>query len=447
MVVQAIKNQWIDWIIFLLLLALSPIFLFPSITYSALFFIFPLLLLFKWKRSGRFLEATLLDLALFLLLFQVLISALASPDLLPSLPKISGILLGIFLFYALVALLKSERLIKIGVIVFLFLGVAVSIVGVLDMIRTYKYLEPIDALTALIPKLEFALPGTELGINPNLLGGTVLFIVPLFLVQMYPIVSRKTASFSLFTGGFYFLFVAVGLLISLIILLLTQSRGSWIGLVSCVCLFFMFKGKTGRRIGIVLLIGSILLYFILLGPSEIGVGLQASSRSALVRVDLWNIALVQIAKDPMTGMGLNYFRMLPDFKVDMSHSHNLLLHTATELGIPALIALLAILIGAGYMCVMVWIKSKDGWKKLTVLGLGAGLLAHFIWSMGDAVALGAKAGALFWISLALIAALYNMELFGEKHSEVTGNDQSHKMGTTHRDKFNGFRASTKLEIP
>jgi len=411
MVVQALKKQWVDWAFFLLLMALSPIFIFPSITYSALFFIFPLLLLVKWRSSGRFVEATLVDLAIFLLLFQVFLSAVASPDMLPSLPKISGILFGIFLFYALVALLKSERLIKIGIVVFLFLGLAVSTVGILDMIRTYKYLEPIDALTALIPKLEFALPGTELGINPNLIGGTVLFIIPLFLVQMFPLVRKQTAAYSLFANGFYSLFVALGLLISLTILLLTQSRGGWIGLVLCVSLFFVFRGKTGRRIGVLLLIGSILAYFILLGPSEIGVGLQASSRSALVRVDLWAIALDQIAQNPMTGMGLNYFRLLSDFKTDMSHTHNLLLHTATELGIPALIALLAILIGAGYMCVMVWIKSKDGWKKLTVLGLGAGLLAHFIWSMGDAVALGAKAGALFWISLALITALYNHELF------------------------------------
>jgi O-antigen/teichoic acid export membrane protein len=42
--------------------------------------------------------------------------------------------------------------------------------------------------------------------------------------------------------------------------------------------------------------------------------------------------------------------------------------------------------------------------------LGAGQLAHFLFGMGDSIPLGAKPGVLFWISLALIAGIYNYTL-------------------------------------
>ena len=40
------------------------------------------------------------------------------------------------------------------------------------------------------------------------------------------------------------------------------------------------------------------------------------------------------------------------------------------------------------------------------VGLGAGLLAHLLFGMTDAVALGAKPGILFWMLLALIVCLW-----------------------------------------
>jgi hypothetical protein len=40
------------------------------------------------------------------------------------------------------------------------------------------------------------------------------------------------------------------------------------------------------------------------------------------------------------------------------------------------------------------------------LGLGGGLLAHLLYGLTDAVALGAKPGVLFWMLLGLIAGLH-----------------------------------------
>ena len=133
-----------------------------------------------------------------------------------------------------------------------------------------------------------------------------------------------------------------------------------------------------------------------------------------VRMGLWNEGVEAVAENPWFGAGLNQFRMRPGVEYELSHAHNHLIHTAAELGIPGLVAYLAILIGAGYMCIMVWKKRKDEFMRMAVLGLGAGQVAHFLFGMGDSIPLGAKTGVLFWVSLALITGIYNYTFFWRK---------------------------------
>ncbi len=92
----------------------------------------------------------------------------------------------------------------------------------------------------------------------------------------------------------------------------------------------------------------------------------------------------------------------------LSSAHNQFLHVAVELGIPALIAYLAILLLMGYMCVQVWKTSDAAWMRMTALGLGWGQLAFLFFGLTDAIQPGAKVGILFWISLALISVLYQL---------------------------------------
>ena len=84
------------------------------------------------------------------------------------------------------------------------------------------------------------------------------------------------------------------------------------------------------------------------------------------------------------------------------------------MGIPALIALLALLAGAGFLCIQVWKKAPRAWMKMTALGLAAGQLAHLIFGIFDSIPLGAKPGIFFWLSLALITALHNHVSFDQE---------------------------------
>jgi O-antigen ligase len=111
----------------------------------------------------------------------------------------------------------------------------------------------------------------------------------------------------------------------------------------------------------------------------------------------------------MWGIGLNNFRLEPEVRYFLSSTHNQLLHTAVELGIPAMISYLAILLLLGYMCIQVWKTSNDVWMRIAALGLGWGQLAFFFFGFTDAIPPGAKVGILFWISFALITALYKLK--------------------------------------
>jgi putative inorganic carbon (HCO3(-)) transporter len=138
------------------------------------------------------------------------------------------------------------------------------------------------------------------------------------------------------------------------------------------------------------------------------------------RVEIWSRALYGIQDFPFTGMGMNLFRrvvplLYPLFTVspdiDIVHAHNEFLQAALDLGVPGLIAFAAIYLGAAWMLRRIWVNAGYGLlaPRLTralALGLGSGLAGHLVYGLFDAVALGARPGALFWILLGLIGGLY-----------------------------------------
>ena len=109
---------------------------------------------------------------------------------------------------------------------------------------------------------------------------------------------------------------------------------------------------------------------------------------------------------------MNRLRLDPGIGYENAHAHNQFITTGAELGIPGLVAYIAILIGAGWMAWVVWKRSGDPWMRAAAAGLIAGQLAFHIFGLGDAIPLGSKPNALFWVSLALITAIYKIQAEG-----------------------------------
>lgn len=178
--------------------------------------------------------------------------------------------------------------------------------------------------------------------------------------------------------------------------------------------------------------------------SDLATDPALSLNSLQGRLEVWSRAIYGIQDFPFTGMGMNAFRkvvnvLYPLFLVspdtDIGHAHNEFLQAALDLGIPGLIAFIALYIGAFWMLWEIWKNSvveQDGilsvvgqdtilsYARPLVLGLGGGLLAHMLYGLTDAVALGAKQGLLFWMLLGLIAGLYGQVIL------VTNSHEGHE---------------------
>lgn len=355
---------------------------------------------------------------MFILLAAVFAAALRAADFSHGLPKIAGALFAIAFFYALIAVLETGKLIQWAAALFLAGGFFFSLVGLLGM-PTFKvkHLHILMKIKDKLPRIDFGLPGAELGFAPTVVGGILLLIIPLFFVLAIHAWKHKKDT----TGNKIFLVLLfVGLLVTGSVLLLTQARGAWAGLfISTVIigLLFLFTLMKKKKIYAAVLIGLVVVGIIagigiysITHAGQLRPGLKQAEGTLLFRIQLWDLTVPVINGNPLWGIGLNNFRLIPEVRYFLSHPHNQFLDVAVELGIPALAAFLAILLAMGFMCVQVWKNSRDSWMRIAVLGLGWGQLAHLFFCITDAIPPGAKVGILYWISLALITGIYNYNL-------------------------------------
>jgi len=410
-----------NWLEVALLAVMTPLFVFPKPEWIWLFLVFPMIWILRWA-AGRgnavnFRSRTVIDVAVLILCIQLLISSLGSGKVTVGLPKIAGILYGILVFYALVRLLKTDVLIKAGVSVFMVGGIALASMGLVGMSKSREpfFAKAVNFLLEKIPRKNWGLKGAELGLNPNALAGVMMLFVPLCVVLAAWGIKKKYGRHLVSRRVDLLLFSVLTLYYGLI-LFLTQSIGSWLALV--VCLWFVLPSWKAKAAGFVPIVVFVIIIMVLIpgkyGKAAAKQGQPLLNKKVEARYLFWNEGLEAVGERPFTGIGVNQLRMRPGFKYEYSHAHNQMLHTAAELGIPGLVAYLAILMGSGYMCLEIWRKAPAGWMKAAAQGLGAGQLAQFVFGLGDAIPLGVKPGIFFWVSLALIASIYNYSVNNKK---------------------------------
>lgn len=403
------------WLQLVLIGGLAPFFLFPSQDRVWIFLCVPVFLLAKGLVRKKIFERTALDWPMAVLAIQVLVSSLRTTDRHLSLPKIAGMGFAILAFYVIVDALISRKAIKAGIAVFIAGGLLFAIVGLLGMKvqDTYYQRSQLGLLLSVIekiPKIEFNLAGAEEGFNSNAVGGTLTLFIPAVFVTMVYYWRKGKRRFNkiVFAALLSTFLFATGVLI------LAASRGSWAGTAISLAVagWILFMLPKKRFLLLIPSIGAAVLvliagYLFLVKPGNIEAAKMELEKKYQGRIQAWTVGVETIKAHPLTGIGMNHVRVDPRIGYDRAHVHNHMLHTAAELGIPALAAYLAILMGAGWMCRDVIRKSRYGFERAAALGLGTGQLAHFLFGLGDSIPLGAKPGIVFWVSLGLIAALYN----------------------------------------
>ena len=369
-------NRWL-WLPAVLAV---PLLLFVRPEKSWLLALVPLTLLLQARggvdgcQSGRreLLPLTALNPALLLLAVMLLAGLWVTPDLSFSLSKIAGLLLGFLLFFTIMWYTPTRKAWLVTLSSFIAVGVGVALLGLLGT-QWFKFkLTVLNDLTGRLPVLVKGLPGADSGIHPNILAGALLWVLPaivftaLALVR-YPdwflltsIARRKRWLVSTLALGIAAFFVSV-------VLILAQSRSAYlaVGLTS-ICLILALLPRRTRWLALALGLFGLAAGIgwanqygwqrLLAGPMNtlpVGEGVLSTVTFAQ-RLEIWSRAQWAIRDVPLTGLGMDVFRVaMPllypllsyDPAAPVAHAHNELLQAALDLGLPGLVAFLAINLG------------------------------------------------------------------------------------------------------
>lgn len=350
---------------------------------------------FKWKLDG-------VGICILLFLGVLLVSSVASFAKIGSL-KVWAMYFVFLMFYVVIINTVNTKECLYGLLkMFVISGVLVALYGVM------QYLFGWTTSNAWIDEEMFEDATmrvySTLG-NPNVLGEYLLLVLPVAAVYM---IKYKWKELSKWAYGAMFLVLAL-------CLVLTQSRGCWIGFMISVVIFVTFyEGKWWGFIPIVLCI----LPFIV--PQTIvdrimSVG-NMEDTSTSYRVYIWLGTLGMMKHYWLGGIGMGeaaYAQVYPFFSynaIAAPHSHNLFLQLLVEAGISGLgVFLVMQAVFAKKMSDVYRADDKKSINSMLALALGSGVVGFLAQSMFDYTFYNYRVMAVFFMVLALGTALYSLK--------------------------------------
>ncbi len=383
----------------------------------------PLVYLARWISSGRLHRRTPLDgwLIAFLILcvLNIWIAEWTGPRAAPytrGVIMLSRPLMGVamVLYFVRVAHQRGSMNSLLTATTWLAL-----VVGLLALCSTQWDIKSrqLQFLIDALPDLR-GFPGAEAGFNPNEIAGAVAWLLPLMTgLAIFRWRSHLPGKDTV---------TAAALLMGLA-LFVGQSRFALVGvlLVALLLVLLLLPTWRSRLLG-VLFVGAIMLLEImiflnLLVPSAArgaaGGSLSARDENSVeTRQDIWMSGIHMLLDHPLTGVGLSYYRYNPprqqypvpyfaENNLILPHAHNEWIQAGADFGFPGLIVFIGIQVSAGWMLLQSWRRGDAGAKALAA-ALGAGLLAHAAYAIGDAITLWDRFIFLYWWMLGLAAAQY-----------------------------------------
>ncbi len=248
--------------------------------------------------------------------------------------------------------------------------------------------------------------------NPNNFGSFIIVLFP-FTLWLFNSVKGRILIFK-----YLLLFVMI------VILLLTNSRGSWLGLAGGV--LFLYRNiwlKYWRIINTKLIKGIIVIaIFICIAASLLAL-VHADKSSSNGRLFIWKVSTMMIQDNFFTGIGnSNYELYFPlyqaklfesgnsiyDFSSNVRQSHNQYLEILTEKGIAGFILFILIITTSFYYLLKNRFVQKS--KDLQYLSciLGSVLAVILIHSLFDSPLYFFTTKMLFIFILAIISAIYTI---------------------------------------
>ena len=142
------------------------------------------------------------------------------------------------------------------------------------------------------------------------------------------------------------------------------------------------------------------------GTAELEEGLDASSAN---RILIWKGAQQMIQEHPWTGVGLGRFSsQIGQYmqQVRWYDAHNAYIITAAEMGIPALILFIVMILVIFWITYVVYTHHPDPFIRATALGFLGGLSGLLMANMFGSRLNTSEASGYFWVLAALMARAY-----------------------------------------
>lgn len=257
--------------------------------------------------------------------------------------------------------------------------------------------------------------------NPNVLGEYLLLVLP--MAGAYMCIHRRNKPV-----GLCYLLITLCLFVCLI---LTQSRGCWLGfLLSAMIFVTFFNGRLWGLLPIVLIILPFIVpQTVITRISSIG-NMDDSSTSYRVFIWLGTLALLRDFWIGGIGMGEAAFNSVYPFysynAIIAPHSHNLYLQLITESGIAALVVFIVIMLV--YIKNMTEVYSygeKESRSSIISLASISGVIGFLLQSMTDYTFYNYRVMAIFFMYLAMGISLKYFTVGGNFHDKNSRSIKRH----------------------
>lgn len=364
---------------------------------------------FKWRFEG-------VGLGIMLLLAILFVSSVMSFAMTKSLTVWAMYFVFMIFFFIFINVVETKEQLYAIIKVFIISGALVALYGIMQYVFGWT------TTNAWIDEEMFEEQTlrvySTLG-NPNVLGEFLLLVLPFAAVQFI-----KNKANTLAKYGYLAMLGVLALC-----LVLTQSRGCWLGFILSVAVFVTFW--EGRLWGIIPIIICILPFVL---PQTVidrllSIG-DMSDSSTSYRVFIWLGTLAMLKHYWIGGIGMGegaFAAVYPFFSYNAivaPHSHNTFLQLTVEAGVGALLLfVITQFVFIKGMAKVYRSNCKSSEASLTALAAASAILGFLLQSMFDYTFYNYRVMALFFMVLAMGVCLKYVGINSGKGAEITINEE------------------------
>jgi O-antigen ligase len=360
-------------------------------------------LFFKCCRRKRILKFEGLDLLIIIFALFIFSGGIISVDVASSFPKMLVYICFLSIYFIIKNIVRTEMLIYSCARSLAFSAMLVSFIGILQYF--FGEVSQIWQDAEMFADIRGRAVST-FG-NPNVLGEYLVLVLPLLFAMF--LCAKQFNLRALFFVSF---------ILSASCLVLTWSRGAWLGFIFSFIIFILVKSPDFLA-GIILLSPAAVLALSFLQDTNImqrilSIGSTADSSTAY-RVDIWHGVARFIEDKWLFGIGIGteaFSSVFPQYALagteTAPHTHSLYLQLIAETGIFSLISFVLLCL-AYFSLVFAYIRRSVGTESRTVsLGFLCGIVAFLVQGLTDYSWYNYKVYLFFWVMLGFAMAVLNL---------------------------------------